>query len=62
MFTFLTAAGLAGSATPGAAHGQPDHGRKPRHGRRLLGFTPVPPSDADALIVPDGCTAEALVP
>src|SRR5690606_38639142 len=48
---FLTATGVAGSATPAAAHGKPDHGRKPRHGRRLLGFTPVPPSDADAFIV-----------
>lgn len=59
---FLTATGVAGSATPAAAHGKPDHGRKPRHGRRLLGFTPVPPSDADAFIVPDGYTAEVLVP
>jgi hypothetical protein len=51
---FLTAAGLAGTAAPAPAHGRP--------GRRLLGFTPVPASDADALIVPDGYTAEVLIP
>jgi uncharacterized protein len=56
---FLTAAGVAGAATPATAHGG-GHGRG--HGRRLLGFEPVAPSDADEFIVPDGYTAEVLIP
>src|SRR5690606_25070073 len=66
---FLTATGLARSATPAAAHGNRHHhghhhGNRhgPGRGRRLLGFEPVPPSDADDFIVPDGYTTEVLVP
>jgi uncharacterized protein len=52
---FLTGTGLAGSATPATAHGG-------GHGRRLLGFRAVAASDADEFIVPDGYTAEVLIP
>jgi secreted PhoX family phosphatase len=54
---FLTAAGVTGEATPAAAHG-----RGGGRGRRLLGFEPVVPSDADAFIVPEGYTTQVLIP
>jgi secreted PhoX family phosphatase len=52
---FLAGAGLAGSAGPAVARRRP-------HRRPLLGFTPVPASSDDALTVPEGYTAEVLIP
>jgi hypothetical protein len=50
---FLAGAGLAGGApAPAEAHRR----------RRLLGFTPVPASTADELTVPEGYTADVLIP
>ncbi|RMI43605.1 PhoX family protein [Streptomyces triticirhizae] len=44
---------------PGAGHG---HGRPGGGGRRLLGFEPVPTSDADEFVVPEGYRAQVLIP
>jgi secreted PhoX family phosphatase len=64
---FLAGVGAAGvgaagvGAAPAAAHGG-RRDRRPGRGRRLLGFTPVPVGDADTVTVPDGYTAEVLIP
>jgi secreted PhoX family phosphatase len=56
---FLGVVGGALGDTAPAAAATGSHGRPPR---RLLGFTPVPTSTADALTVPDGYVAEVLIP
>jgi secreted PhoX family phosphatase len=55
---FLGAAGALGQAGPALAAPSTASGR----GGPLLGFTPVPTSSADAFTVPDGYTAEVLIP
>jgi hypothetical protein len=57
---FLAAAGLAGRAAPAAAAGAAHGGGTGTS--KLLGFTPVPASDADHFIVPDGYTTQVLIP
>lgn len=58
---FLAGARLAGAGEPAAAHGGGAH-RPGRPGKGLLGFRPVPPGDADTVAVPDGYTAQVLIP
>jgi len=58
---FLTAAGAGVDAAPAAAHGR-GGGRSRRPGRQLLGFPPVPVNDLDTVTVPEGYTAEVLIP
>ena len=56
LVAFLGGPSLAGAATGGAT------AQTARRPRGLLGFTPVPTSDADTVTVPDGYVAEVLIP
>jgi uncharacterized protein len=50
---------------PASAEARPGWGPDPFPGRRrrpLLGFKPVAPSTADAIVVPEGYTAQVLIP
>ncbi|SFC80238.1 PhoX family protein [Streptomyces aidingensis] len=67
---FLVAGSALGGAAPAAAHGR-GHGhghghhggRGKGHGRRdLLGFEPVPASDADEFTVPPGYRTQVIIP
>ncbi len=63
---FATAAGfLTGNvfgAAPVAAWTGPGGGRSTAHADQLLGFTPVPLSAADEVVVPAGYTARVIIP
>ncbi|ARQ71401.1 PhoX family protein [Streptomyces marincola] len=60
---FLAAAGL-GTGTAAAASGGPGDGgwQGGVRPRRLLGFSPVPTSDADDFTVPEGYETQVLIP
>jgi secreted PhoX family phosphatase len=61
--TIVAAAGFLGAGAGVALAG--DRGGSGGHGgprRPLLGFTPVPAGTADAFVVPEGYTAQVLVP
>lgn len=56
------AGALALWAGPAAASERPASGDGKRGRRPLLGFAPVAPGSADAIVVPDGYVAEVLIP
>ena len=63
--TVVAAAGFMTAGLPSTAIAGP-RGRKPggpnRPGRKLLGFKAVPTSTADEIVVPEGYTAQVLIP
>ncbi len=60
--TFLAGTALTGSSAAAQGGGRGKGKHKGGGGHKLLGFTEVPPSDADAFIVPPGYRAQVLVP